>query len=222
MLLITTAWFHSNTFVFSLRVAKQVMLFWVSSLLWKMDSGSAVPCQWLKSFSELVYNMCFSLYAVCNHWCGAMWLTYSHRAGLPGGQSGAAREEGCLLSEQCAAPLALHHPGPQGPRGQEVLWKVLCWCYRSYQWVLSCYCFLTLPIWFICLDKEFDVLKWCIFGFCRSIFSILLCTVIKVFVSFSWFCSKWLSCWALRSMSTWNSRVSLSPQKIKKLKVSES
>lgn len=64
-----------------------------------------------------------------------MRLTYSHRAGLSRGQSGSAGEERCFLQEQCTSPLALHHPRPQGPRGQEVLWKVLCWSYRSYQWV---------------------------------------------------------------------------------------
>lgn len=45
--------------------------------------------------------------------------------------------------------------------------------------------------------------------------------VLQVFVSSNWCCSKWLSCWASRSMSMSSSRVLLNPQKIKRLKVSE-
>lgn len=72
---------------------------------------------------------------VSDHRCWTVRPAHGHRAGFPGGQSGAAGEERRLLAEQRAAPLALRDPGPPGPRCQEVLRKILRWCYRSYQCV---------------------------------------------------------------------------------------
>lgn len=83
--------------------------------------------------SHCVCTICISLCPVSNHRCWTMRPAHSHRTGSPWGQGGSAGEARCLLTEQRAAPLALRDPGPQGPRCKEVLWKVLCGCYWSYQ-----------------------------------------------------------------------------------------
>lgn len=79
------------------------------------------------------FLLCFS---VSDHWSWTMWFAYSHRAGLPWSQGGFVGEEGCILPKQCASSLALHHSGSEGSWSQEVLWQVLCWSHRPYQWVV--------------------------------------------------------------------------------------
>lgn len=88
----------------------------------------SVPCGGYKE--QFVFS-----YLVPHHWRRPLWPADSHRALFDGCQSGGCWEERLLLEEQCAAPLALHHSWPTGPRGQKVLWQILRWCHRPHQWV---------------------------------------------------------------------------------------
>lgn len=73
--------------------------------------------------------------AVSHHWGWTMRFAHCHWTCLPRGQGSHSGEEGHLLPEQCAAPLAFHYPWPAGPGSQEVLWEVLCRLHRPHQWV---------------------------------------------------------------------------------------
>lgn len=77
----------------------------------------------------------FVVCSVSDHRCRSVWTADGYRAGISGCQGGSCGKAWCFLTEQCSTSLALHHSGPPWFGGQKVLWKVLCWSNRPYQWV---------------------------------------------------------------------------------------
>lgn len=98
----------------------------------------SASCYWfdksLAHVSDVLFVFSF-LNSVPHHRRRPLRPEDSHRARFAGGQSGGDWEERLLLQEQCAAPLAVHHPRPAGPRGQEVLRQILRRGHRPHQWV---------------------------------------------------------------------------------------
>lgn len=84
---------------------------------------------------EALLEKCVLLFLVPHHRRRPLRSAHCHRARSDGRQSGGDWEKRLLLPEQRAAPLALHHSRPARPRGQEVLWQILCRSHRPHQWV---------------------------------------------------------------------------------------
>lgn len=62
-----------------------------------------------------------------------MWFTDGHRGGAAGRAGYRGGDEGLFCAEQCPAPVALRHPGPQVNRCQVFLPGLLYRLSKSHQ-----------------------------------------------------------------------------------------